>query len=95
MAMFYDTARALNLVILYLSVLIFLYQDLNFAKFQYIDCVQLTSSAMELQESELIAASFVLASLADYLYRQDSTNVNRTVLEQQAGCEYDCIMTHS
>ena len=48
-------------------------------------CVQLTSSAAELQESELIPASFVLASLADYLYRQDSVNTTRPVLEEQAG----------
>ena len=50
-------------------------------------CVQLTSSAAELEESELIPASLVLASLADYLYRQDSTNITRPVLEQQAGYE--------
>ena len=64
-----------------------LYSDIN--------CVQLTSSAVELQESELIPASFVLESLADYLYRQDSANITRPVLEQQAGYElhnsHDCI----
>ena len=54
-----------------------LYSDIN--------CVQLTSSAAELEETKLIPASLVLASLADYLYRQDSVNTTRPVLEEQAG----------